>query len=58
MPDENSSSFKEDNYTICDCLNYVGDVNPSNYKPCVRLMIRRYGNLNTTVGIPPQMAKD
>ena len=59
MPDENSSSFKEDNYTICDCLNYVGDVTSSNYKPCVRLMTRRYGvNPNTTVGTPPQMTKD
>ena len=23
MPDENSSSLKEGNYTICDCYNYV-----------------------------------
>tara|TARA_Y100001935_G_C17211044_1_gene460131 strand:- start:182 stop:523 length:342 start_codon:yes stop_codon:yes gene_type:complete len=55
MPDENSSS----DYTVCDCLNYVGDVNSSDFKPCERLLTRRYGvNPITTVGTIPQMEKD
>ena len=50
MPDENSSSLNEGNCTICDCLNYVGNVNSYSFKPCERTMTRRYGlNPITTV---------